>query len=95
MTLICAMSVGDTFVSVVAVHSLDKHDEMPVTYEMHLRDLPTGETIQLSYGTEENQVLMHFACWIMADCDYREFNEHSINMRDRIEALDKNRKFLP
>jgi len=60
------LHAGDLLLQAVNVHSLDKDDPMPVHYFLFFRDLPTGQTAELSCENEVEQAYM-VAAWIISD----------------------------
>jgi hypothetical protein len=58
--------LGDTVVMMVKSQSLDKADPIPFHYTLVFRDMPTGQTAEISYEGE-NDAVQAFAAWLVAD----------------------------
>lgn len=92
--LIATVCVADTWVSLVSVQSLipDEGSEFRhTTYELHFRDLPTGNTAQVSI-IGENDALCMFAAWITSDCGIDEMLKHRATLQ---QAMAGTKHFMP
>lgn len=58
--------LGDTMLTMTTHQSLDPKDEMQFHNVLHFRDIPTGETAEISYSGE-NSACLAVAAWIAAD----------------------------
>lgn len=65
MSNILSACIGDTSVNLYKIQSLDKDDELQITYSLCFRDLPTDCTATAIY-IEETAACQAFASWIMS-----------------------------
>lgn len=91
--LIATVCIADTWVSLVAVQSLAPEllSSNNTTYELHFRDLPTGNTAQVSI-IGENDALCMFAAWITSDCGIDEMLKHRATLQ---QAMAGTKHFMP
>jgi hypothetical protein len=87
----CQAMLGDTLVQLIEVLGGDR-EETPFSYELHFRDLPTGESEVLVIHEGENAAVLAFAAWLAVDEQPGWFEQRRNSLYERIKAK---KKFLP
>lgn len=96
--LIAAITVGDSFVTLNAVQSLEPADRVEadrgISYTLSFHDLPSGTKEDVSYVTEI-AALYALASWIYADETKEMLELHHTQALATLQTTLKSNKFLP